>query len=218
MGFDMNPATAAPRPRKNPERRRDSNQRMIEAATELFAEKGYQRTTLIEIGRRAGCTGTLVSNRFGSKERVLRAVLAHILNRFEADESLSLRAKARDPRPAPAQLSRFVATYLTDVAQRGTRIRALYVLMGEGLGSLPGMAEEIAHVNQVFRGEIMGYLTLGMERGDLPSSLDPAILASLIIGLLRGVALQILAEPEHLPLDALITACQKSVQAMIRAG
>ncbi|MBO0334532.1 TetR/AcrR family transcriptional regulator [Sneathiella sp. CAU 1612] len=214
----MSRAKAAARPRKNPERRQESSQRMIEAATELFAEKGYQRTTLIEIGRRAGCTGTLVSNRFGSKERVLRAVIAHILNRFEADESLSPRTKERDPLPAPAQLSRFIEVYLKDVAARGTRIRALYVLMGEGLGSLPGMAEEIAHVNQVFRGEIMSYLALGMERGELPSSLDPAILSALIIGLLRGVALQILAEPAHLPLDALITASQTSVQAMIRAG
>lgn len=214
----MSPATATARPRKNPERRQESSQRIIEAATELFAEKGYQRTTLIEIGRRAGCTGTLVSNRFGSKERVLRAVLAHILNRFETDEALRPPAKERDRRPASAQLEAFVATYLKDVAAHGTRIRALYVLMGEGLGSLPEIGEEIAHVNQVFRAEIMSYLTLGMDRGELPSSLDPAILAALIIGLLRGVALQILAEPQYMPLDALIRGCQGSVQAMIRAG
>jgi AcrR family transcriptional regulator len=218
MGIDMSPATAALRPRKNPERRQESSQRIIEAATELFAEKGYQRTTLIEIGRRAGCTGTLVSNRFGSKDRVLRAVIAHILNRFETDETLSPPSKERDPRPAAAQLETFVATYLQDVAARGSRIRALYVLMGEGLGSLPEIGEEIAHVNQVFRGEIMTYLTLGMDRGELPASLDPAVLSALIIGLLRGVAMQILAEPTHLPLDALITACQNSVQAMISAG
>ncbi|WP_340150035.1 TetR/AcrR family transcriptional regulator [uncultured Sneathiella sp.] len=213
----MNPATAADRPRKNPERRQESSQRIIEAATELFAEKGYQRTTLIEIGRRAGCTGTLVSNRFGSKERVLRAVLAQILNRFETDETWHPRAREIDSLPAPAQLSRFVATYLKDVARRGTRIRALYVLMGEGLGSLPGMAEEIAHVNRVFRSDIKSYLILGKERGELPSSLDPSILATLIVGLLRGVAMQILAEPEDMPLNALITASQKSVTSMILA-
>ena len=214
----MSRATAATRPRKNPERRQESSQRIIEAATELFAEKGYQRTTLIEIGRRADCTGTLVSNRFGSKERVLRAVIAHILNRFETDETLSPPAKEADRLPASVQLETFVATYLKDVAARGTRIRALYVLMGEGLGSLPEIGEEIAHVNKVFRQDIMSYLILGMERGELPSSLDPAILSALIIGLLRGVAMQILVEPDHMPLEALITACQNSVQAMIFAN
>lgn len=181
----------------------------------LFAEKGYQRTTLIGIGRRAGCTGTLISNRFGSKERLLRAVLAHILNRFEADESLRPADEDRAHLPAAEQLSSFVAAYLEDVAKEGTRIRALYVLMGEALGSLPEITEEIAHVNQVFREEIIAYLRLGMARGEFPADTKAPLLATLIVGLLRGVAMQILIDGAQTPLADLIAASQRAVRSMV---
>lgn len=190
--------------RKNPERRADSNQRIIQAAMELFAEKGYQRTTLIQIGQRAGFTGTLVSNRFGSKERVLRAVLAQILNRFEGRED----APTPPDKNVAGHLSRFVAMYLNDVAEQGARIQALYVLMGEALGALPEISEEIVKVNTVFREEISGILQVGIENGEFNKNLDADLSATMIVGLLRGIAMQFLTEPDNLDLNSLIAQTQ----------
>ena len=172
---------AAPIPRKNVDRRNDSNQRIIQAAMELFAENGYQRTTLIQIGKKAGFTGTLVSNRFGSKERVLRAVLALILNRFEASGNIDQPDNNSDTVSVTEQLYAFVAAYLEDVALRGTRTRALYVLMGEGMGSLPEITDEIAHVNGVFRGRIGSFLESGVERGEYEAALDIPTTANFVV-------------------------------------
>jgi AcrR family transcriptional regulator len=91
-----------PQRRTQQERRSESDRRMIEAAIELFASRGYTKTTLVQIGQAAGCTGTLVSNRFGSKEGILRAVLAHIMSRFATDHMLAERIEAvfvGPPRP-----------------------------------------------------------------------------------------------------------------------
>jgi AcrR family transcriptional regulator len=202
-------------PRKNVDRRNDSNQRIIQAATELFAENGYQRTTLIQIGKKAGYTGTLVSNRFGSKERVLRAVLAQILNRFETSGNPDQLDRNSGALSVSEQLFAFVDAYLEDVALRGTRTRALYVLMGEGMGSLPEITDEIAHVNEVFRGRISSFLESGIETGEFGAAMDIPTTAVLIVGLLRGVAMQILVEPKSLKLDALISATQDSVRSIV---
>ncbi|MEH6547080.1 MAG: TetR/AcrR family transcriptional regulator [Sneathiella sp.] len=201
--------------RKNVDRRKDSNQRIIQAAMVLFAEHGYQRTTLIQIGLKAGYTGTLVSNRFGSKERVLRAVLALILNRFETSGNIDQPNNTSEAVPVAEQLSGFVVTYLEEVALRGTRIRALYVLMGEGMGSLPEITDEIAHVNEVFRGRISSFIETGKEKGEFKATLDILTTAVLIVGLLRGVAMQILVEPKSLPLEDLIAATQETVRSIV---
>ena len=197
--------------RKNPERRADSNQRIIQAAMELFAEKGYQRTTLVQIGQRAGFTGTLVSNRFGSKERVLRAVLAQILNRFEDREE----TQAPPGNNVADRLSRFVAMYLKDVAEQGPRIQALYVLMGEALGALPEISDEIVKVNTVFREEISSLIRTGIEKGEFTQNLDVDLSATLIVGLLRGIAMQFLAERDRLDLNQLIEQAQNVVRKIV---
>lgn len=208
--------TAKAAPRRNSERREESSQRIIEAAMSLFAEKGYQRTTLIQIGERAGCTGTLVSNRFGNKERVLRAVLATILNRFQG-QTLSERG-ANEDLSATEQLSRFVAMYLKDVVEQQTRIRALYVLMGESLGGLPQIAEEIQRVDELFRAEVEAYLQIGIETGEFEILKgQKLIISTLIVGLLRGVATQVLNDPNLISLEELVDGTQSAVNKMICA-
>ena len=59
-------------------RRRDpdaSRAAILDAAREVFTERGYARGTIREIARRAGVTHGLVMRHFGSKERLLIAAL-----------------------------------------------------------------------------------------------------------------------------------------------
>jgi len=190
--------------RSQKERRAESDQRIIEAAIELFALRGYQKTSLIHIGQKAGFTGTLISNRFGSKERLLRAVLAHILNRFEADEPV-----ARE-QSASRQLEHFVATYIHDACIAQSRIRALYVIIGEALGSISCIENEVVKVNRVFRNRIEEFINLGMTSGEFSPKTDSQAQAIIIVGLLRGVTMQVLAEPT-LNLKQLIPEIQMSI-------
>jgi AcrR family transcriptional regulator len=52
-----------------------SNRRLVEAAAELIAEKGWEATTAAEIGRRAGYSRAMVHARYGSKDAILEAFL-----------------------------------------------------------------------------------------------------------------------------------------------
>jgi AcrR family transcriptional regulator len=58
--------------RRNPEASRAA---ILEAAREVFTERGYARGTIREIAKRAGVTHGLVMRHFGSKERLLIAAL-----------------------------------------------------------------------------------------------------------------------------------------------
>jgi AcrR family transcriptional regulator len=60
-------------------RRRDSNASraaLLDAAAELFAERGYDRTTVRDIAGRAGVNQALLFRYFGSKEALYAAVVA----------------------------------------------------------------------------------------------------------------------------------------------
>ncbi len=210
------------RSRSNRERRQDSDARMIQAAIDLFAAQGYQRTTLVQIGNLAGFTGTLISNRFGSKEKLLRAVLSQILNRFEDENSIDIPAErlASEGQEGSKtfvtdRLLQFVASYFRDVSDEEGRIRALYVIMGEALGSLPEIEDEIVRVNHVFRNQIRTFLAEGVRRGEFAETLNVDAAALAIVGLLRGVTMQILTEQGQIDIAETTGYLQKTVRAMV---
>jgi AcrR family transcriptional regulator len=71
----MTPAPAPP----SGERRRDSaatRLRLLEAARDLFAERGYEATTVRSIAERAGVNQALLFRYFGSKQGLLTEVVA----------------------------------------------------------------------------------------------------------------------------------------------
>ncbi|SDN52889.1 TetR/AcrR family transcriptional regulator [Allokutzneria albata] len=67
-------------PQNPPPRRRDSQATraaLLKAAGELFAERGYDRTTVRDIAARAGANQALLFRYFGTKEDLFNAVVAH---------------------------------------------------------------------------------------------------------------------------------------------
>lgn len=74
-------------------RRRDAaatRQSLLDAATELFAERGYSRTTVRDIATRAGVNQALLFRYFGSKEALFAAATAgHSLHDVEPGKLLA---------------------------------------------------------------------------------------------------------------------------------
>jgi Bacterial regulatory proteins, tetR family/Tetracyclin repressor-like, C-terminal domain len=67
-GMEGRPGSPPRRHRRDPEASRAA---ILEAAREVFTERGYARATIREIARRAGVTHGLVMRHFGTKEQLL---------------------------------------------------------------------------------------------------------------------------------------------------
>jgi AcrR family transcriptional regulator len=97
-----------------------TSSRLVEAASELFAERGYERTSTQDIARRAGLTtGAIYSNFRGKRELLLAAI---------SQPAEALRTQVGDARRAGAtaiDLIRIGSHRL--VSQHGRRQRSILV-------------------------------------------------------------------------------------------
>jgi AcrR family transcriptional regulator len=83
---------------------------LLEAAGEVFAERGYHAATVRDICRRAGANVAAVNYHFGDKERLYVEVLRHALARANARHPFD---GGTDPAaPAPERLRAFVYHFL----------------------------------------------------------------------------------------------------------
>ncbi|HUY27717.1 MAG TPA: TetR/AcrR family transcriptional regulator [Candidatus Binataceae bacterium] len=179
------------RPRTHAERTGQSDQLMIRAAIRLIARQGYFRTTLAEIGRAAGYSQGLVSYRFGSKEGLLRTLVKRITNRFWRDQM----HRAIEDRPGLDALCAMVDTYLKELVARESRLRAIYVLMGEALGPVPEIRKVFAELNARLRAVSEESIRRGIAERQIRADIDPASEAAVCVALLRGVSMQWLVDP-----------------------
>ncbi|MBW1708868.1 MAG: TetR/AcrR family transcriptional regulator [Deltaproteobacteria bacterium] len=62
---------------------RNSRQRLLKSATELFAENGYAGTSVREIVARAGVTKPVLYYYFESKEGIFRAIMNIVMEKYE---------------------------------------------------------------------------------------------------------------------------------------
>ncbi|HQP20056.1 MAG TPA: helix-turn-helix domain-containing protein, partial [Phenylobacterium sp.] len=70
--------------RSQAERRDESERRLIEAAAGLVVEQGIGAATFANIGERAGYSRGLVTQRFGSKQGLIEAMIERLQLRIGA--------------------------------------------------------------------------------------------------------------------------------------
>src|SRR5919197_469332 len=64
-----------PRPSSRAEQRRRTEARILNAATKIFVDAGYERTTIRAVAAAAGVDAGLVMHYFGSKQELFRRVI-----------------------------------------------------------------------------------------------------------------------------------------------
>ena len=150
-----------------------TRQRIVEAAGELFEATGYGRTTIKAIAERAGVAPDTVYSAFGSKIRVLTALIdarlapdPEVANVFDRPEAIAVRDETDQRR----QLHLFAQ----DMARVVPRVRPVY----EILRTAAAVEPEAAAVRREMDGyrlenmrRIAGWLA---ERGPLRMDVDDA--------------------------------------------
>ncbi|MGO9606547.1 MAG: TetR/AcrR family transcriptional regulator [Candidatus Binataceae bacterium] len=191
------------------ERRALSDQRMLDAALKLIARQGSSRTTLAEIGDAAGYTYGLITNRFGSKGNLIRAVTRYVQSYFARRTFAEVESLT-----GLAALKALVQTYLTRVDSPGRR--ALYVLIGEALGPVPEIRPDMAQADENFRRNLQKQIERGVASGEIRSDLDPGAQAALMVATLRGISFQRLINPSAFELERVSRELQANIEKTFR--
>ena len=187
----MSIATTPAARRTQAERVEASDRALIAAAVKLIADRGYQRTTLAAIGDAAGYSRGLVTQRFGSKEGLLWAVLDRLL------DSWVLRSAGPrvGDRVGVDALRAAVDTYLHLVETAPDSLRAYHALLREADGPVPEVRRRIAAVNRDERDGIAAWLRAGQAAGTVRADVDPDAAAVTFLAVIRGTTTQWLLDP-----------------------
>jgi AcrR family transcriptional regulator len=167
-----------------------SNRRMVEAAVELVAEKGWEATTAAEIGRRAGYSRAMVHARYGSKDAILEAFFTH-----DYVQRLS-------PAPEPG------ASGLDEALAHFDRILEIHAEAPVFLRAMFAMTFEAIKTTSPVRSVLQDWLTRGVENveaglrkgihdGSVRSDIDIVPAVNDISAGVFGVAFQWLALPDR---------------------
>jgi len=165
---------AADGPGRRELRRQETRARIVDAATELFAERGFDAVSVMEIAKHAGVVEKTVFNHFPVKEGLV----------FDADPPMraALLAAVRR-RPAGESVSAAAGSFVVSA-------------IGQ-LGS-PEAADGVAQMARVIRGsrtlqvrerEILGELTdalaqrIAEETAARPGQIEPWLAAHAVLGL-----------------------------------
>jgi AcrR family transcriptional regulator len=98
----------------------ETRQRLLEAAGEVIAEKGFRAATIREICRRAGANVAAVNYHFGDKERLYIAVLHHTFS--VANQNYPLDQGVESGVCPEERLHAFVRAYLLRLLDNGRRV------------------------------------------------------------------------------------------------
>lgn len=188
---------APPKRRAQADRRQESYQRMLRAAVELIAEQGFTLTSLDEIGLRAGYSRGLVSHRFGSKEGLARTLIEEIARHVY----IHTVTTAMEKEPGLEAVLSLADRYIRGLESDPPYTRALYVLMFESLGPLPGVRPAFAELSEGFIKAFEDLLTAAQAEGEIAREIDCKTTAVNIVANLRGITLMWLTAGESFNLE-----------------
>jgi AcrR family transcriptional regulator len=148
--------------------------RIVDAAADLFYERGFTRTTLDDVAERLGVTKPFIYHGFGSKT----ALLAEICTRgVQAALSEIEQVQALGLPPAEA-LRRFLPRYVAAVLRAQKKIA---INLREEKNLEPADAERLAALRQHFMARVESLLREGRDSGVIRVA-DPRIAAFTLVG------------------------------------
>lgn len=177
-----------------------STRLLLHAAGELVAEGGYQSMTLATVGERAGYSRSLATARFGSKGKLLEALVDQLVVRWDV-ETVAPELQGVDGLEA----LRVLLTAIKDSYEKHPRsLGVLYALIFEAVGPVPELRERFVALNNGLRARISHFIERGVQDGSIVPGVDPAQQAAVIVAQLRGVGYLWKLDPDSIDSGAVL--------------
>ena len=170
---------------------------IIEAATTVFAEKGFDGATMADIADQAGINKATIYLYFDSKDALIQSIAAQIF----AQELVDLQAAAASPGAATERLNAFYEVLIAEEDEMLPLMPIIYEFYALGLRR--------ADVRVVIAGFIRQSVALleaiiqdGVDGGEFSVATDPVNSAQALDALLNGTFLHWVYAPEEVNLNA----------------
>jgi AcrR family transcriptional regulator len=177
--------------RKNPVK--DERERAFkEAALKVFSSKGYHNTTMAEIAMEAGFGKGTLYWYWKSKEELYFALVEESHKEF-----IGLVSKAAERDGGALEKLYWLGNEIVDLHYRHRDYTKLsWKMRAEELEAFsPQYVEKLRHNSSEIKEKLQEIITQGIEERLLPQ-LDPYYLACMLLGLMEGMEIQWLEDPE----------------------
>jgi AcrR family transcriptional regulator len=195
--------------RTQTERSDQSERRLLDATAQIVAEEGVSAATFETIGRRAGYSRGLATQKFGSKQGLIEALIADL---HEKQEQF-LAAHHLDEQPGYDAVLAYVDQYLRHLTD-SPATRAYFMLLAGAVADASELRGAFERSHDRVKGRLARLIGRGQAGGDLRSDLDPEAAALMVGSLLLGVSVQWLVDPA-VNLDAIRRAALSTLKAAL---
>ncbi len=146
-------------------------ERILDAAEQLFAEKGFAETSLRLITSKAGVNLAAVNYHFGSKKALIQAVFVRFLNPFVSslEQELNRREQAQEQTPSLEELLEMLVRQALLVKPRSGNDLSIFMrLLGLAFSQSQGHLRK--YLNEVYGSVFLRYMRLVHQTApDLPA-------------------------------------------------
>ncbi|MCA5892169.1 TetR/AcrR family transcriptional regulator [Isoptericola sp. NEAU-Y5] len=200
------------RPRRARPPRSERREEILGAATRVFGSKGYHAGSLVDVAEQVGITHAGVLHHFGSKDKLLWAVL-------EYRDRLDVEHLEGQHIPGGLDLFRHLVTTAGMNAERRGIVQAYSVLTGESVTDGHPAAAWVTERFAVLRREIADALIEVAAEREVSIGHDRALrVASTVIGVMDGLQVQWLLDPDAVDLATETAFAIEAILAAALAG
>jgi AcrR family transcriptional regulator len=202
--------TATPtRRRTQTERRQLSERKLLLATAELIVERGLDNASVADIARRAGYSHALVTHLFGTKLDMIER-LNELVDEFYAAEMVPSSGGS-----GLTLLTDFASLYLKLATGSDPLGRVHLVLWTEAIAGTSDIRPSRVAWDRHFRQGVTAMIRQGISDGSIPGHVDAATTALVVVGTLRGIALQLLLDPAAARSSSIRVAVPAAVRKLV---
>jgi len=187
----------------------ERRKQILDAACTVIAKNGLQDLRLLEVAAVAGVSSGTIHYYFDTKKELINAAFE-----YNFRHSLERRKWLRDETREPLELlGEIVESYLPT---RGVSLRAWRVwanLWAEGIRD-PALRKINEELYDQWR-ELVRNAIAAAQRAGTAREGDPELLSNMLIGMLDGLAMQVLLRAKAMPLDTMRETCRAFIDELI---
>ena len=204
-------ATLLPVRRTQSERRDESEARLLAAAARLIEAEGFAAVTFDRVGAEAGYSRGLAAHKFGSKDGLVRAVIAFVQQRVQQRIDGAMATLAR---PSPAQQVLAWTDTLLAAVQSDIFVRVYFVMMAAAIGNRAAIRPAFLEAHEEVRTRLRELIEDGQAAGEISGHVHADATALSIGSLQLGIATELLLDPA-MDMDAMRRSAHIAVKGML---